>query len=353
MYRYVSGCSGGGQMGLGNARRFGGTNFDGFLVGATPFQASLYQPNVVRIASHMQNHPESWIPPQLIAKAADSILAAYDGTDGAMDGIIHNPRAIGDFDYGILMRAGFTAAQIELFDIISKTWKFPSGGSKGDGTHPGWPISDISGWSRFLTGAVPPPWPSTRDKSPAEMLRQGVSFIHIMSDTSIRAEQPDADYWKLADFDEIVRLTSRGGKTMPFDDPMDFGALATSGSKLIIWHGVNDESMSYRESLQGYEVLRERFADADQWVRYVAIPGLWHCRAGTGPSDTVESLIGALISWVEKGVEPTAIVAHRYTYEGGREKSLLLCTEPRQAFLKKTGLDPKDAANWECREPPS
>ena len=133
----------------------------------------------------------------------------------------------------------------------------------------------------------------------------------------------------------------------------DLSAFAAAGGKLIIWHGVNDESMSYRESLQGYEVLRERFADADQWVRYVAIPGLWHCRAGTGPSDTVESLLGALISWVEKGVEPTSIEAHRYTYEGGREKSFLLCTEPRQAFLRKAGLDPKDAANWECREPPS
>jgi hypothetical protein len=32
IYRYISGCSGGGQMGLGNARRFGGESFDGFLV---------------------------------------------------------------------------------------------------------------------------------------------------------------------------------------------------------------------------------------------------------------------------------------------------------------------------------
>lgn len=56
VWRYISGCSGGGQMGLGNARRFGGEDFDGFLVGATPWQASLYHPNVFRIAAHMQNH---------------------------------------------------------------------------------------------------------------------------------------------------------------------------------------------------------------------------------------------------------------------------------------------------------
>lgn len=354
IYRYISGCSGGGQMGLGNARRFGGRNFDGFLVGATPWQASLFHPNVIRLASHMQNHPESWIPPEQLVAAAEAILAAYDDVDGARDGIIHDPLAIAKFDYGILERAGLTPAQVELFDLISQTWKFPTGGTKGDGTHPGWPISDVSGWSRFIVGTLPPPWPSTQDKSPADMLQQGVAFIHIMSDTKIRSFSPESDYWNLTDFDEIVRIVSRGGVTMPFADPMDFSALAASGSKMILWHGVNDESMSYLESLQGYEVIRDRFADADDWVQYVPIPGLWHCRGGTGPTDTVEALLGALVPWVEHGTMPadSRIVAARYSREGGREKTLLLCPHPQSARLKSAGLDPLDADNWACRTVP-
>lgn len=354
IYRYISGCSGGGQMGLGNARRFGGRNFDGFLVGATPWQASLFHPNVIRLASHMQNHPESWIPPEKLMAAAAGILAAYDELDGARDGIIHNPLAIHDFDYDILKSAGLTPAQIELFDLISQTWKFPSGGTKGDGTHPGWPISDVSGWSRFIVGTLPPPWPSTQDTSPADLLQSGVAFIHIMSDTKIRSFSPESDYWKLDDFDEIVRIVSRGGVTMPFDDPMDFSALAASGSKLILWHGVNDESMSYLESLQGYDVLRGRFTDADEWVRYVPIPGLWHCRGGTGPTNTVEALLGALIPWVEEEKSPvdTRIIAARYSREGGQEKTLLLCPHPQSSLLKSAELDPLDADNWECRAAP-
>lgn len=83
IWRYISGCSGGGQMALGNARRFGGQNFDGFLVGATPFQASLFHPNVFGIAAHMQNHPESWISPAMMRSAGAGILAAYDDLDGA------------------------------------------------------------------------------------------------------------------------------------------------------------------------------------------------------------------------------------------------------------------------------
>lgn len=351
IWRYISGCSGGGQMGLGNARRFGGQNFDGFLVGATPFQASLFHPNVYRIAAHMQNKPESWIPPEALKRASAGILAAYDDIDGAMDGTIHNPADITNFDHSILRKAGLTAAQIETFDLIRQTTKFPSGGTRGDGTHPGWPISDISGWSRFLIGTTPPPWPATKGGATADLLKAGVPFIHIMSDTKTRSMEPTLDYWKITSFAESVRISSRGGTAMPFTDPMDYSALAASGSKMILWHGIDDESMSYLESLQGYEVLRDRFPGSEGWVRYVAIPGLWHCRGGTGPTDTVEALLDALIPWVEKGQAPTAIRANRLTYEGGREKSMLLCTEPLRARLKAPGLDFKDAANWECRAP--
>ena len=353
VWRYISGCSGGGQMGLGNARRFGGQDFDGFLVGATPWQASLYHPNVFRIAAHMQNKPESWIPPELMKKAAAGILAAYDGIDGARDGIIHNPADITKFDYSILRKAGFSPAQIEMFDLIRQTTRFPSGGAKGDGTQPGWPISDISGWTRFLIGTTPPPWPSTKGRSTPDLLKMGVPFIHIMSDTKTRSMQPDLDYWKITSFDDTVRITSRGGTTMPFADPMDYSALEKSGSKLILWHGIDDDSMSYLESLDGYQALHARFADADSWVKYVAIPGLWHCRGGTGPTDTVEALLAALIPWVEQGKTPESIVANRMTYDGGREKSLLLCTEPKRAYLKRPGLNPNQAVNWECRNPKS
>jgi Tannase and feruloyl esterase len=349
LWRYISGCSGGGQMALGNARRFGGQNFDGFLVGATPFQASLFHPNVFDIAAHMQNQPESWISPDLMGKAGAGILAAYDELDGAKDGIIHDPSAIVNFDYAILRQAGFSQAQVALFDRIRKTHKFPSGGAKGDGTHPGWSISDVSGWSRFLLGTAPPPWPGTNGRSPADLLKQGVPFIHIMSDTKTRSMEPNTDYWKIASFAEVVRISSRGGASMPFTDPMDYSALAASGAKMVIWHGVDDESMSYLESQGGYHVLRARFPTADNWVRYVPVPGLWHCRGGAGPTDQVEALLDAIIPWVEQGTAPVGIVANRFSPERGRERSMLLCTEPRHAKFKGGGLDPKDAGNWECR----
>ncbi|MFT3965303.1 MAG: tannase/feruloyl esterase family alpha/beta hydrolase [Sphingobium sp.] len=348
--RYISGCSGGGQMGLTNARRVGGLDFDGFLVGATPWKGSLYQPNIFRIASHMQNHPASWISPELMKRAADAILAAYDDVDGAKDGIIHNPQAV-TFDTGLLRKVGFTPAQVELFEMIRTGTTFPSGGPGGDGVQPGWPISDVSGWSRFITGSVPPPWSGTNSISPADMLRKGVPFVHIMADTKTRAVKPTADYWTISDFAEIVRLSSNDGQTQAYDDPMDFSALAKSGAKMIVWHGVNDESMSYLESLAGFHILQKRFPGSQAWIQYVPVPGLWHCRGGTGPTDIVEQLLGAIVDWVEKDEAPTAIIANRYTREKGYERSFLLCPDPKLARLKAPQLDPKNASSWICAMP--
>ena len=81
--RYISGCSGGGQMGLRNALQNGTQDFEGFIVGATPWPTTAYMPKVYGIAQHLQNHPDGWISPELMAKADAAILAAYDATDGA------------------------------------------------------------------------------------------------------------------------------------------------------------------------------------------------------------------------------------------------------------------------------
>jgi hypothetical protein len=299
----------------------------------------------------MQNRPSAWIPPELIDRAGKAILAAYDESDGAKDGLIRDQRNIESFDENILRQVGFSEDQVETFNLIRGTWQAPSGGNAGDGTHAGFPITDISGWTRFLLGRKAPPWPDTRTGSPADMLQQGVSFIHIMTDTKTRAVDPDVDYWKVTDFDEMVRLSSNDGATMPFDDPMDYSAFANSGAKMIIWHGVNDESMSYLESLDGYQVLRERFEGSEDWLRYVAFPGMWHCRGGAGPTDHVEQMLEAMIGWVERGEAPESFVANRIVHEEGRTRSFLICAEPKRAYLRQAGLDPDDAANWECREP--
>lgn len=348
--RYISGCSGGGQMGLGNALRFGDENFDGFIVGATVLPGDPFHPNVFSIAQHVQRHPEAWLSPELLKRADAAILAAYDDTDGAVDGIIADERNIQNFDVGILRKVGFTPAQIETFDMIRLPKKFAGPGIRGDGVIPGYPVTQVSNWSVFLLGTSQPPWPNTSDHSASEIAALGGASIHIMSDTNTRARYPGRDYVSITDRAELTRIAMGDGRDLP-EDPTDFSKLDKSPAKMLIWHGVNDDSMSYHENLKAYEVLKKRFPKHDNWLRMVTVPGLWHCRGGSGPTDVDEPMIEAMAEWVEKGQAPDAFVAGRFSKEKGLERTFKLCAEPKRAMLKSTGLDPKQAENWECRMP--
>ncbi len=352
VYRYISGCSGGGQMGLGNSRRFGDENFDGFVVGATPWQATLYMPNIYRIASHLQNNPAGWIPPELIASANEAIIAAYDDSDGAVDGIIWDERNITEFDVSILEALGFSPEQIETFELIRKPSEYPAPGLRGDGVHPGFPVTSLPAWSGFLLGMTPPPWPGSDDVSPAELTGKA-PFIHIMADTRTRATYGSLDYWLIEDPKRLVEVATRGGVDVPFDDPMDFSALHDSDAKMIIWHGANDEAMSYLESVAGTEAIWERFPGSRDWLAYYSIPGLLHCRGGSGPTDSalVSALVEQIAQWVEKGESPSELVVGRYSQEQGLEREFLLCPEPLRAHLRAPGLDYRESDSWQCLDP--
>ena len=350
LHRYISGCSGGGQMGLGNALRFGGESFDGFVVGATVLPGDPFHPNVFTIAQHVQRHPDAWLSPELLKKADAAILAAYDASDGAVDGIIHDQRNIESFDVGILRKVGFTPAQIDTFDLITKPKTFSGPGIRGDGKIPGFPFTQLENWSVFLLGTGRPPWPSTAAASPSELSAKGAAPIHIRSDTNTRAKYPGRDYVSIDDPAELTRIAMGDGRDLP-PDPTDFSKLDKSGAKMILWHGVNDDSMSYFEQLNSYEVIRSRFPGAQAWLRAFMIPGLWHCRGGSGPTDHDEAMIEAIAKWVEKGEAPESVVANRYSQAKGLERTFRICAEPKRAMLKKSGLDPKKAENWECREP--
>jgi feruloyl esterase len=109
--------------------------------------------------------------------------------------------------------------------------------------------------------------------------------------------------------------------------------------------------MSYFETLKGYGELRARFPGSANWLRAFTIPGLWHCRGGSGPTDVDETMIEAMANWVEKGVAPESAVASRYSQAKGVERTFRLCAEPARASLLKPGLDPLKAENWVCKGP--
>ena len=353
IHRYISGCSGGGQMGLTNALRFGNQDFDGFVVGATPWPGhNVFKANAFRLAQYLQTHPDAWISPDLLKKADAAILAAYDGTDGAVDGIIADQRNIKDFDTGILAKIGFTPAQITMFNLIRTPQRFTLPGG-GTAIQPGYSITDVEHWDKYFFGLTPPPWPSTQTMAAARVSEMGAPFYHVMADTDTRATNPSLNYWEVKNPVELTKLglTAGGDNEALANADALFTRLAASGAKMIVYHGVDDEAMSYWETLQSYGAMSKLHADIAKWMRLFIMPGLMHCRGGPGTSNSEEPLIEAVANWVEKGQAPSSVVANRVTPMKGLERTFLLCAEPSRAFLKSSGGDATKAENWECRAP--
>ncbi len=345
--RYIAGCSGGGHMGLENAGRFAREDFDGFIVGATPFVGSPYMANTFRIAQYLQTHPEGWIPPDLLRKADAAILARYDEVDGARDGIIADSRDIGDFDVGILREVGFTPAQIATFNAIRQPYRFSAPGVAGDGVMPGYPITNVAAWSGFLTGTGPPPWPSTATTPVNTLFAKGAPFIHMMSDSMLRSRHPDLYYVDVGKPGELARLALEPNAAAT----ADYEKLAKSGARMIVYHGVNDQADSYLDTLKSTEALRARYPNAGEWLRVFPVAGMMHCAGGPGPTEIEEPLIDALVAWVEQGLPPETVVAPRRSRDRGVERTFRLCAEPARTALRAPGLDPRNAENWVCRAP--
>jgi feruloyl esterase len=346
-HRYITGCSGGGQMGLTNALNRGTEDFDGFIVGATPWPGDPYLPNVFRIAQYLQTHPDGWLPPDLMARADAAILTAYDATDGAIDGIIADQRNIKTFDLDLLRKVGFTPAQIATFQLIHDPHKIAGG--PGDALHPGYPVTHVAAWSAFLLGSKPPPWGETDSHSASEIAAQGAPFIHIMADTDTRASFHGRDYVSVSNPAELSRIAMADGRDA---SAMNFSKLAASSAKMIVYHGVDDQAMSYLETVKSYEGLRGKYPDVAKFLRVFTVPGLMHCSGGSGPTDVEDRLVEALGKWVEQGQAPDSVVAARSTPVKGVERTFRLCAEPTRASFKGAGLDPKQAENWECRTLP-
>jgi feruloyl esterase len=350
--RYISGCSGGGQMGLRNALQNAAGDFDGFIVGATPWPVTAYLQKAWTTGQYLQTHLEGWISPELVAKADAAIREAYDGSDGAVDGIIYDQRNVKGFDLNILRRIGFTEPQIATFELITKPRRYVVPGV-GEWSQPGYPITNVGAWTFYLLGSKPPPWPDTSNHTSIEVAAAGAPYVHIMADTMTRAVHPQLSYWTVQG-DGLAKLAYETGMHGgPNLSDAGFAPFAASGAKLIYYHGVNDDAMSYLETLQSFARISGKYANAADWLRVFMVPGMRHCSGGVGPTDIEDPLIDALVNWVENGKAPAEVIATRYSREKGLERTFRLCAEPKRAYLKAGAGDPTKAENWECLAPSS
>jgi feruloyl esterase len=162
--------------------------------------------------------------------------------------------------------------------------------------------------------------------------------------------------WKTFDFDRDVHLVdAKLYGTLNAVDP-DLRPFKSSGGKLIVYHGWSDPGVMPQQTLNYYGDVLDYAAMAggadgkaatDEYLRLFMMPGMGHCRGGTGPDEA--DFMAAIAGWVETGQAPTRIVASKVD-NGKTVMTRPLCSHPQAARYKGTG-DTNDEKSFECAAP--
>jgi feruloyl esterase len=91
-------------------------------------------------------------------------------------------------------------------------------------------------------------------------------------------------------------------------NPANLSKLRERGAKMIVYHGTSDPVFSFHDTLTWLDGVKSIFGGlTDSFVKLYPVPAMSHCSGG--PSTDQFDLLDPLVSWVEKGVAPSAVIA--------------------------------------------
>ena len=341
---YWIGCSSGGYEGLMEAQRFP-TDYDGIVAGApannwTRLMAGDLDATLATFKDSANN-----LPPSALGLLYRGVLAACDGTDGVVDGVLEDPRRC-TFDPAVLKCAPsqapgtcLTSAQVDAARRVYRGLKDPTTGAQlypglALGSEPFWPNRDLANpfpipiaHYKWLVFADPNwDWRTFQFSDPAgyQAFRKGeTTFAPLLNATN----------------PNLAEFRRRGGK-------------------LLQYHVWSDQLIASHNSIDYYESVLSFFAagrqdgtavlkDVQSFYRLFMAPGMAHCGGGPGPN--AFDMQNALEQWLERGIAPDAVIA-THSINGVVDRSRPLCPYPQVAIYKGTG-DTNDVMNFACRDP--
>lgn len=310
-YAYFSGCSDGGREALMEAQRYP-DDFDGIIAGAPAmnFQAQngLYHAWMARANTGPDGH--AIITAARLPLLHKAVLAACDGLDGQVDGLVSNPLAC-HFDPAVLAcQAGQDTQQCLAPAEVAAVRRFYDG-----------PRDAASGQRLIVAG---PQYGSELNWAGVfvPMTADGPIFSERIALDALRNvifEKNPAPGFTLADLDFNAASFARMQPLHALYDATnpDLRRFAVHGGKLILWHGWADPHISPLNTLAYHEAVR-RFmgtAQAQAFERLYLVPGMSHCGGGQGPNQL--DLLTPMLDWVEHQRAPEAVIARSGGERGG------------------------------------
>lgn len=291
-YKYFSGCSNGGRLGLIAAQRYPKL-FDGIAAGASIFDlsgtAGLWGNWLIKNAYEGKR---PLLDTAITARVRKIVLDNCDAKDGSIDGLIQNPRncqidfsqhvcegiecinasqarALNELYSGVKDQAGRTIYPGMEFgsEYYGDIWLF------GSAEKPAWGVRASTGYRRILERSVEQPY--------AETALSVAAMQQLISRSPVPA---------LADA----------------TDP-NLRPLVESGNKLLIYHGLADP-LIIPKPVENYfdaaAIVAGGRAKLESAARLFMIPGWGHCWEKPAPTADIFDPLEVLENWVERGQAP-------------------------------------------------
>lgn len=409
-YSYLWGCSNGGRDAMVAAQREPDM-FDGLVAGNPGFDLpragiaeAWNEQQLAPLATSTDANGQPYLPPtfqsQDLEVASAAILSACDNLDGLVDGIIDNYTACTNEKvypalaaytcspngaHGNAPHGGscLTAGQVEALKRIY------AGPRNSDGLplYSSWfwdagiwdpPSAFGLGWQGWNVSFIGAPNTNT-----ALNLTLGAGAVPMLFTnppvvTPVAGTNGQEAFIFRYNFDTDAPTIYRSTPQYP-ESPMDFMtgtpfgpspflfAFKNHQGKMIIYDSVNDGIFSGVDLIEYYNLVDLVMGGhAQDFAKLYMIPNMAHCGGGPATNSFNANLLSAITTWVEKGVEPDAIiaantnttspfpseapfdprVAQNFPTGGTRP----ICPFPQQTRYKGTGAT-NNAANFICVAP--
>jgi hypothetical protein len=330
-YNYWNGCSTGGRQGYVLAQELPG-ELDGILANAPAMYWTRFQTAQMWGQIVMKDLVGGPIPAAKLNQATASAVAACDGADGVVDGVIDEPRTC-TFSAkanicGVPGAPASNCLNPAEAEAIDRIWDGPrntDGKRVWFGLDRGTAINALNGSNPFALGVTQFHW-----------------------DT----HNPTFD-WTTVTMNTYADVAQAGSRNIAdvTDTFGDLDAFRASGGKLLTFVGANDQLIMpqgvmhyYRQMAQRYGgTLDDDFSTVQTFYRLFRAPGVGHCGGGAGAQP--QGLFDALVNWVEHQVPPETITAQATS--GGVTRTRPLCPYPQTAVYRGSGST-NDAASFVC-----
>ena len=298
-HAYWRGCSTGGRQGLMLAQRFP-WHFDGIIAGAPAGIEPAYINIFWRTLTNLTKDRRVILGQSQIPALHAEVMKQCDGADGLKDGVIDDPWACKPNLSVMKCNSGRSSDSCLTDDQISAAERLYEGAFLSDGLRVSWglPKGGELGVMRYILNDA------GEEGTFEPMAQDRLRYTWFDYDPGPAYDAGTFDLDR-----DFPRLFTKGFLQAPSNpDLTDF---KRRGGKLITYQGLND--LLNAEPLIDYAKKVERVVGgeeaADEFMRLYLIPGMNHCRGGTGV-DTVD-WVTEIQAWVEDDDAPGTVMGYR------------------------------------------